>query len=174
MYLSCRAAPRVTRPFRRRGGSANNLRAAANPTSQPRLAFILLGVPVVRCNAGFLGRCRRPPNEYRALANLCPGMASAGQSLDRLNVAQEIATRFNNESVVWSDVLVKRNRLGSRQLRAVVITNASLFNFLPRNYAAPQRQLGLADIDELWLLPGSELGSLSCEELSLRNPGHHR
>ena len=95
-------------------------------------------------------------------------MASAAPSLDRLTVAGEISSRYS-EAVAWSDVLVKRNRLGSRQLRAVVITDASLFNFLPRNYTTPQRRMELADIEELWLLPGSELGA-SCVVFGVLRP----
>lgn len=86
-------------------------------------------------------------------------MASDAPPADRLNVAREIASRYS-ERVVWSDVLVKRNRLGTRQQRAVVVTNASLFNFIPKSYATPQRQLRLIDIDEIWFLPGSEIGEL--------------
>ena len=85
-------------------------------------------------------------------------MAALAPTHDNLKVGDEIAARFH-EKVVWSDILVKRNRLGSRQQRAVVITNASLFNFLPKSYAAPQRQLGLIDIEELWTLPGTEIGA---------------
>ncbi len=76
---------------------------------------------------------------------------------DHLNVAQEILTRYG-ETVIFSDTVVKRNRLGQRQQRAIVITNASLFNFLPKSYAAPQRRMGLIDIDEVWVLPGAEMG----------------
>jgi hypothetical protein len=78
-------------------------------------------------------------------------------SRDHLGVSQEILTRYG-EHVIFSDTVVKKNRLGSRQQRSIVITNSSLFNFLPKSYAAPQRRMGLIDIEEVWILPGTEMG----------------
>ena len=53
------------------------------------------------------------------------------------------------ERVRFSDVLIKINRKGKRQKRALVITNLALYNFKPGSYKSFQRRINTAHLDKV-------------------------
>jgi hypothetical protein len=63
------------------------------------------------------------------------------------------------EEVIYSDSLVKINRLGMRQQRTLVITTIAIYNFKPKSYAAFQRRIKLFNLERVVLISGTnELG----------------
>ena len=53
------------------------------------------------------------------------------------------------ERVRFSDILIKINRKGKRQKRALVITNLALYNFKPGSYKSFQRRINTAHLDKV-------------------------
>jgi len=59
------------------------------------------------------------------------------------------------ERVRFSDTLVKINRKGKRQKRALVITNLAIYNFKPNSYSSFQRRINTAHLDKIICLQDS-------------------
>lgn len=71
-----------------------------------------------------------------------------------------LATRDSRTSdleiVQFSDIAIKVNRLGKRQLRHLIITNKSIYNFVPYIYSKCQREIPLHDLDAIVLSETSD------------------
>ena len=58
------------------------------------------------------------------------------------------------ERVRYSDILIKINRKGKRQKRALVVTNLAVYNFKPGSYKSFQRRINTAHLDKIICLAG--------------------
>eukprot|EP01029_Cantina_marsupialis_P001658 TRINITY_DN1145_c0_g1_i1.p1 TRINITY_DN1145_c0_g1~~TRINITY_DN1145_c0_g1_i1.p1 ORF type:complete len:1708 (-),score=582.36 TRINITY_DN1145_c0_g1_i1:692-5815(-) len=59
------------------------------------------------------------------------------------------------EKVLFSGDLIKINRKGKRQKRALVITSLGIFNFAPKKFKNFKRRISLGDLDQVFLCDGT-------------------
>jgi len=104
--------------------------------------------------------------ELRSHQNFDYLRVAANRELQHIFAEQAKQSKKFEETVQFSDQVLKINRKHKQQTRDLIISNRAIYNFAPESYSSPKRRILMQDLKGLVL-------SLSSNELVLRVAGQY-